>query len=97
MKLALPAALMSVLCLAPLFAGAQSERRTTPGNGPDDMPQSTFLGHQLGSDHAEAITTLDMNGDGRMDLLSGGLLVRESRPNRWHVEAASIPHRWHPE
>lgn len=80
MKLALPAALLSVLCLAPLFAGAQSERRTTPGNGPDDMPQSTFLAHQLGSDHAEAITTLDMNGDGRMDLLSGAYWYENPGP-----------------
>jgi hypothetical protein len=31
----------------------------------------TFLAHRLGTDHAEGITTLDMNGDGFDDLLSG--------------------------
>ena len=30
-----------------------------------------FLAHRLGTDHAEGITTLDMNGDGFVDILSG--------------------------
>jgi hypothetical protein len=33
--------------------------------------ESTFLVHRLGNDHAEGITTLDMNGDGFLDLVSG--------------------------
>ncbi len=48
-----------------------SERRTTPGPGPAGVPQATFFVHRLGTDHAEGITALDMNGDGRPDLLSG--------------------------
>jgi hypothetical protein len=48
-----------------------SERRTTPGPGPAGVPQATFVVHRLGTDHAEGITALDMNGDGRPDLLSG--------------------------
>ena len=46
-------------------------RQTTPGNGPYGVPQTTFFVHRLGTDHAEGITTLDMNGDGRPDILSG--------------------------
>ncbi|HEX3570680.1 MAG TPA: VCBS repeat-containing protein [Acidobacteriaceae bacterium] len=33
--------------------------------------ESSFLVHRLGNDHAEGITTLDMNGDGFLDLVSG--------------------------
>jgi hypothetical protein len=62
--------LLSALLLSQM-ANAQNERKTTPGNGPEGIPQTTFFAHQLGNDHAEAITTLDMNGDGRPDLLSG--------------------------
>jgi hypothetical protein len=75
---------ISVLSLAFLFvlgtgvaAHAQDPshatefRKPTPGNGPDDKPRISFLAHQLGTDHAEGITTLDMNKDGFDDLLSG--------------------------
>lgn len=74
---------VSALVLVLLFslgsgaAGAQAPsaarevRKPTPGNGPDGRPQTTFLAHRLGTDHAEGITTLDMNGDGFDDLLSG--------------------------
>jgi len=61
-----------VMCLAAwTFPRAQSQRLTSPGNGPFGVPQTTFLVHRLGTDHAEGITTLDMNGDGLPDLLSG--------------------------
>jgi FG-GAP-like repeat len=33
--------------------------------------ETTFFVHRLSDDHAEGITTLDMNGDGRPDLVSG--------------------------
>ncbi len=46
-------------------------RKPTPGNGPDGKPRIAFLAHRLGTDHAEGITTLDMNNDGFDDLLSG--------------------------
>lgn len=49
----------------------QEEKQTTRGNGPDNSPQATFFVHRLGTDHAEGITALDMNGDGRPDILSG--------------------------
>jgi len=46
-------------------------RKPTPGPGPNGASNPTFLVHRLGNDHAEGITTLDMNGDGFPDILSG--------------------------
>ncbi len=46
-------------------------RKPTPGPGPNGTSNPTFLVHRLGNDHAEGITTLDMNGDGFPDILSG--------------------------
>jgi hypothetical protein len=42
-----------------------------PGDGPGGEPRIAFLTHRLGTDHAEGISMLDMNGDGFPDLLSG--------------------------
>jgi hypothetical protein len=52
---------------------AQHETRMQhAGAGVNGGPrESTFLVHRLGNDHAEGITTLDMNGDGFLDLVSG--------------------------
>jgi hypothetical protein len=50
---------------------SQQQHRTTAGAGPGGIPQVTFLSHRLGTDHAEGVTTLDMNGDGYPDILSG--------------------------
>jgi hypothetical protein len=44
------------------------------------VPQATFFVHRLGTDHAEGITTLDMNGDGRPDLLSGAYWYENPGP-----------------
>jgi hypothetical protein len=59
---------------------AQEKRLATPGNGPDNVPQTTFLVHRLGNDHAEGITTMDMNGDGRIDILSGSYWYENPGP-----------------
>lgn len=58
------------------FAGALSAQNETrmqhPGMGVNGgARESSFLVHRLGNDHAEGITTLDMNGDGYLDLVSG--------------------------
>ena len=50
---------------------ASEVRKPTRGDGPEGKSNPTFLVHRLGSDHAEGITTLDMNGDGFLDILSG--------------------------
>ena len=52
----------------------------TRGNGPGNVPQATFFVHRLGTDHAERITTLDMNGDGRPDLVSGAYWYENPGP-----------------
>ena len=44
------------------------------------MPQATFFVHQLSVDHAEGITTIDMNGDGRPDILSGAYWYENPGP-----------------
>ena len=45
-------------------AWGQSERKTTPGPGPEGDEQVAFSCTGSSTDHAEGITTLDMNGDG---------------------------------
>ena len=72
---------LGVSCLVaatswPMHAQLNKER----GNGPFGVPQSTFFAHQLGSDHSEGITTIDMNGDGRPDILSGAFWYENPGP-----------------
>jgi hypothetical protein len=50
------------------------------GNGPGNVPQATFFVHRLSDDHSEGITTLDMNGDGRPDILSGAYWYENPGP-----------------
>ena len=52
-------------------AHATEFRMQHPGPGPEGKPRMAFLSHRLGTDHAEGISLLDMNGDGFPDLLSG--------------------------
>ena len=67
--LTLPVPLSAALAQDP--AHATEFRMPTPGNGPGGEPRIAFLSHRLGSDHAEGISLLDMDGDGFQDLLSG--------------------------
>ena len=60
---------------------AQPEHLTQPGPGPYGARQVTYFVHRLGTDHAEGITTLDMNGDGYLDLLSGAYWYENPGPN----------------
>jgi hypothetical protein len=55
-------------------------RKPTPGPGPNGASNPTFLVHRLGNDHAEGITTLDMNNDGYPDLLSGAYWYENPGP-----------------
>ena len=75
-----------LLLLAPLaFAQepgkATESRMQHPGNGPGGEPRIAFLSHRLGTDHAEGISLLDMNGDGYPDLLSGAYWYENPGPN----------------
>lgn len=52
----------------------------TRGNGPGNIAQPTFFVHRISTDHAEGITTLDMNGDGRPDIVSGAYWYENPGP-----------------
>lgn len=66
------AAVLAISC----FAQLNRER----GKGPDGLPQINFFAHRLGTDHAEGITVLDMNNDGKPDLLSGAYWYENPGP-----------------
>ncbi|HWF48034.1 MAG TPA: VCBS repeat-containing protein [Bryobacteraceae bacterium] len=79
MKKALSASiLIGFAVVAAIALRAQLNRER--GNGPHDSPESTYFVHRLGTDHAEGITMLDMNGDGRPDLLSGAYWYENPGP-----------------
>jgi hypothetical protein len=63
--------------LSALYAQLNEAR----GNAPGNVQQASFFVHRLGFDHAEGITTMDMNGDGRPDILSGAFWYENPRPN----------------
>ncbi len=74
-----------VVCVGVLAIGisailAYPELNRERGDGPYGVPQATFFSHQLGTDHAEGITVIDMNGDGRPDLLSGAFWYENPGP-----------------
>lgn len=76
-----PLLLCFLLVPPALFAQAKEVRMQHPGPGPGGTPRLAFLAHQLGSDHAEGISLLDMNGDGHPDLLSGAYWYENPGPN----------------
>jgi hypothetical protein len=72
---------------AVLFAGAAQtasqahyQHGLKRGPAPGGAEQATFSIHRLGTDHAEGLTTLDMNGDGRPDILSGAYWYENPGP-----------------
>jgi hypothetical protein len=66
--------------LAIFSALAHAQLNEVRGNAPGNVPQVTFFVHRLGTDHAEGITAIDMNGDGRPDLLSGAYWYENPGP-----------------
>ena len=66
--------------IALLAAAALAELNKERGDGPYGVPQVTFFAHRLGTDHAEGISTADMNGDGRIDILSGAYWYENPGP-----------------
>jgi hypothetical protein len=64
---AAPAVAAAGVPLLGMPAAAQNEQAITPVSRRADI----FLSHRLGTDHAEALSILDMNGDGRPDIVSG--------------------------
>src|ERR1700726_4122622 len=59
---------------------APAQLNEVRGNAPGNVPQATFFAHRLSADHAEGITTIDMNGDGRPDLVSGAYWYENPGP-----------------
>ena len=68
------------LLRAQLPETAAAEHLTKPGSDPGAVPRVAFLVHRLGTDHAEGVTTLDMNGDGLPDILSGAYWYENPGP-----------------
>ena len=67
-------------------APAQGQGPITPVSRRADI----FLSHRLGTDHAEAVSVMDMNGDGKLDIVSGaywyenpGPLATEWKRHQW--------------
>jgi hypothetical protein len=51
--------------------GAQAQGAAQTEQGTAVARPILFLAHRLGTDHAEAVAIMDMNGDGRPDITSG--------------------------
>jgi hypothetical protein len=60
-------AILTIPAVAQPPAQAHYQHNLKRGPAPNGVEQATFFVHRLGTDHAEALTTLDMNGDGRPD------------------------------
>ncbi len=75
-----PGLCVSLGLLLALTALVRAQLNQVRGNAPGNVPQTTFFVHQLSSDHAEGITTIDMNGDGRPDLVSGAYWYENPGP-----------------
>ncbi|HET7104694.1 MAG TPA: VCBS repeat-containing protein, partial [Terracidiphilus sp.] len=71
---------LAIAAVISLPTPAKSEHLTKPGSGPHGVMQTTFFVHRLGTDHAEGVTTMDMNGDGRPDILSGAYWYENPGP-----------------
>jgi hypothetical protein len=71
---------MRLAFLAAVFATLAVLLYSQSGPPADPRGQTTFSVHRLSDDHAEGITTLDMNGDGRPDLVSGSYWYENPGP-----------------
>lgn len=59
---------------------ATDEKKTAPGPGPFGAMETSFFVHRIGTDHAEGITTMDVNGDGYPDIFSGAYWYENPGP-----------------
>src|SRR5438445_3958699 len=73
-------AIRIVIFLLALVNVAPGQYNQARGNAPGNVPQTTFFIHQISTDHAEGITTIDMNGDGFLDLVSGAYWYENPGP-----------------
>ncbi|HEY2381295.1 MAG TPA: VCBS repeat-containing protein [Terriglobia bacterium] len=68
--------ILSAVAVTAAYAQLNKER----GNGPQGVPELNFFEHRIGFDHAEGIAVMDMNGDGRPDLVSGAYWYENPGP-----------------
>jgi hypothetical protein len=71
---------LSTVVLGVVSIAGYAQLNRERGNGPNGVPELNFFTHRLGTDHAEGIATMDMNGDGRPDLLSGAYWYENPGP-----------------
>src|ERR1700761_6527379 len=86
-----PFALFCALVFTSVAGAHHDDRMQHPGPGLNGGPPETrFAIHRLGNDHAEGITTLDMNNDGWLDIVSGAYWYQNPGPagGEW------IRHQW---
>lgn len=77
-----PAVFCALLCASLASAQQHDVRMQHPGLGLNGGPsETTFMIHRLGNDHAEGITTLDMNNDGWLDIVSGAYWYQNPGPS----------------
>ncbi len=75
-----------LLFAVPFAAFAQDPEHATefrlqhPGAGPGGAERMAFIAHRLGTDHSEGIAMMDVDGDGRPDLLSGAYWYQNPGP-----------------
>jgi len=74
------AAILTITAVAQPPAQAHYQHNLKRGSAPNGVEQATFFVHRLGTDHAEGLTTLDMNGDGRPDIVSGAYWYENPGP-----------------
>lgn len=72
---------VAALALAAFPAAVYGQLNQVRGNAPGGVPQTTYAIHRLSADHAEGITTLDMNGDGLPDIVSGAYWYENPGPH----------------
>jgi len=75
----------SVIALATVLLGSASfaafaQLNKERGNGPTNIRELNFFAHRVGTDHAEGIALIDMNTDGKLDIVSGAYWYENPGP-----------------
>ncbi|MGH9343115.1 MAG: FG-GAP repeat domain-containing protein [Terriglobia bacterium] len=75
---------MSAAAVPALAVASAQSSPTPPQTGQAVTPVSRgadiFLSHRIGTDHAEAVSVMDVNGDGRPDIISGAYWYENPGP-----------------